>query len=257
MQTLFLSHGSPMLALEDAPTTRFMRNVSSAFSRPKAILVASAHWESKEPMITGAQRPVTIHDFYGFPPELYALRYPAQGNPELAARVKALLSKASFNAEIDNKRGLDHGVWNPLLLMYPAADIPVVELSVQPTRDANWHYSIGAALAPLRDEQVLIVGSGNLTHNLREAFHGHYEKVPTWVSDFARWVAEKIAEKDHESLLDWQTLAPHAKQNHPTVEHFLPFFVALGAAGKSAIARRLHQETDMGVLAMDAYGFGS
>jgi len=255
LPTLFISHGSPMLALEDAPTTLFLRGLSSQFLKPAAIVVASAHWETEEPMVTGAEHPETIHDFQGFPKELYTLRYPAPGDSVLAERVQALLVKAGFKAGIDPRRGLDHGAWNPLLLMYPNADIPVIELSVQPQRDARWHYRIGQALAPLREENILIVGTGNLTHNLREAFRGHHTQTPDWVSVFAKWIEERVRQGDIESLLDWERLAPHAQQNHPTPEHFLPFFVALGAAGAPLQARHLHEDTAMGVLAMDAYAF--
>lgn len=244
-----------MLALENAPTTLFLRGLSAQFSKPSAIVVASAHWETDEPMVTGATHPETIHDFQGFPKELYALRYPAPGDPALAERVQALLAKAEIKASIDPRRGLDHGAWNPLLLMYPAANIPVIELSVQPQHDARWHYRIGQALVPLCEENILIVGTGNLTHNLREAFRGHHVQTPAWVSAFAEWVADKVRQNDIESLLDWQRLAPHARENHPTPEHFLPFFMALGAAGMPLQARHLHEDTAMGVLAMDAYAF--
>jgi len=255
LPTLFISHGSPMLALEDAPTAVFLRGLSSQFPKPRAIVVASAHWETDEPMVTGAAHPETIHDFQGFPKELYALRYPAPGDPALAERVQSLIINAGFKAGIDSRRGMDHGAWNPLLLMYPAADIPVIELSVQPQRDARWHYRIGQALAPLREENILIIGTGNLTHNLREAFRGHHLQTLAWVSEFAKWVEERVRQGDIESLLDWERLAPHAQENHPTPEHFLPFFVALGAAQLPLQVKHLHEDTAMGVLAMDAYAF--
>ncbi len=255
--TLFISHGSPMLALENAPTTKFLRGFAAELPKPSAIIIASAHWETDDPMVTGAVRPETIHDFQGFPEKLYTLRYPVSGNPALANRVQSLLAVAGFKAAIDPTRGLDHGVWNPLLLMYPVANIPVIELSVQPKQDTHWHYRIGQMLAPLRKENILIIGTGNLTHNLREAFRGHHTKTPPWVTAFAEWVANCVAKGDIASLLDWQTLAPYARENHHTPEHFLPFFVALGAAGSPFQAKHLHEDTALGVLAMDAYAFAS
>jgi 4,5-DOPA dioxygenase extradiol len=256
MPALFISHGSPMLALEEEPTTLFLRTLPTHFLKPKAIVIASAHWETSEPMVTGSAHPETIHDFGGFPKELYALRYLAPGDPALAQRIQMLLAKAGFKAGIDTARGLDHGAWDPLMVMYPAADIPIIELSVQPGRDARWHYRVGQALAPLHDENILIIGSGNLTHNLREAFRGHCTQIPVWVSEFAEWVASRVENNDIESLLNWEALAPNAKQNHPTPEHFLPFFIALGAAENSSQAQRLNKEMAMGVLAMDVYVFG-
>ena len=255
MPALFISHGSPMLALEEAPTTVFLRQLSSQLPTPKAIIVASAHWETEPLSITGSAQPRTIHDFQGFPKALYALRYPAAGNPELAKRLQSLFKTAGIESRIDSEYGLDHGAWNPLLLMYPHADIPVIEISVQPHRDARWHYRIGQALATLKQEDILIIGTGNLTHNLREAFLGQHTTTPPWVSEFATWVDERLASGDIESLLDWQTIAPHAKRNHPSPEHFLPFFIALGAASTPLHAKRLHNEVAMGVLAMDAYVF--
>ena len=256
MPALFISHGSPMLALEDAPTTRFLRSLAARISKPTAILVASAHWETPEPMLTGAAHPKTIHDFQGFPKELYALRYPASGDPALAHRVQSLLADAGIKAGIDAARGLDHGAWNPLLLMYPDAKIPVVALSVQPQKNAKWHYQIGQMLAALRKENILIIGTGNLTHNLREAFRGNHTTTPRWVTAFAQWVGACVEKGDVESLLNWEKLAPHARENHPTPEHFLPFFVALGAGDIPLQAKHLHEDMAMGVLAMDAYAFG-
>lgn len=255
MPSLFLSHGSSILALEEEPTTLFLRNLSSQLPKPEAIIVASAHWETDHLMITGASYPETIHDFGGFPKELYEIQYPVPGNPKLSERIKSLLIESGFNAEIDPIRGLDHGVWDPLYVMYPNADIPVVEISVQPNQNAKYHYNIGQALASLKDENIFIIGSGNLTHNLREAFRGQHQKTPEWVSGFSEWVADRVKNNDISSLLNWKELAPYANQNHPTPEHFLPFFIALGVAGDNQYAKRLNTETAMGVLAMDAYIF--
>ena len=245
-----------MLALEEAPTARFLKGLADQMPGPDAIIVASAHWETDEPMITGAMHPETMHDFHGFPEELYELEYSAMGNPLLASQVKSIMNEAGFKAAIDPERGLDHGVWNPLLLLYPQADIPVIELSVQSSQDALWHYRMGETLAPLRQKNILIIGTGNLTHNLREAFRGQHSQPPSWVKAFARWVSEKVAAGNITDLLDWKTLAPYALENHPTPEHFLPFFVALGAAGMPLQSRHLHEDIALGVLAMDAYSFG-
>lgn len=259
LPTLFLSHGSPMLALEDKPTSHFLRGLHASLPRPRAILVASAHWETPEPELLGSPAPETFHDFYGFPEALYRLQYPAPGDPALAARAAELLVAAGFSASVHPTWPRDHGAWNPLLLMYPEATIPVIQLSVQPGRDARHHYALGRALTPLTHEGVMILGSGNLTHNLREAFRAmqhasrHDAETPAWVSAFAEWVAARVAAQEIDALLDWQRAAPHARENHPTPEHFLPFFVALGAAGDAATPTRLHDAVDLEVLAMDAY----
>ena len=174
----------------------------------------------------------------------------------IANRVQSLLAAADIQVDIDLERGLDHGAWNPLLLMYPHADIPVVELSIQPERNAQRHYQIGQALSSLRKENILIIGTGNLTHNLGEAFHGHHSKTPSWVTLFSQWVSDRVAESDIAGLVDWQKSAPYARENHPTPEHFLPLFIALGAAGIPLHAKLLHEGTALGILAMDAYAFG-
>ena len=250
--SFFISHGAPTLSIEDNFSANFLRGLSANIPTPSAIIIISAHWETDLPKITGANNPETIHDFYGFPKQLYELEYNVAGNQELAEKVQDLLGN---QAEIDTLRGLDHGAWSPLRLMYPEAKIPVIQLSVQPQKDANWHYQIGKKLALLKNENVLIIGSGSLTHNLYEALRGNHQTTPNWVSEFANWVADNVAKGDITSLLNWEALAPYAKKNHPTPEHFLPFFVALGAASEPLNGKRIHDNTMFGALAMDAYEF--
>jgi 4,5-DOPA dioxygenase extradiol len=252
MPTLFLSHGAPDMSLRNTPAHRFLQGLPRVLPAPKAILAVSAHWETEGPMLTSSPRPETIHDFGGFPDALYRISYDAPGAPALAGKARALLGPG---AEMDAARGLDHGAWSPLRIMWPEARIPVVQLSVQPRRDAAHHYNLGRMLAPLRDEGVLIVASGNATHNLREAFRGGHTSDPPQVAAFTDWLYKALAEKNHAALLGWSARAPHALWNHPTPEHFLPLFVALGAAGPEAVAERLHDSIDMMVLAMDSYAF--
>ncbi|HYE00775.1 MAG TPA: class III extradiol ring-cleavage dioxygenase [Alphaproteobacteria bacterium] len=254
MPSLFLSHGAPTLALSDSPARHFLAGLGAEIGRPRAVVVATAHWEAAAPAVGGAAAPETVHDFHGFPPELYAVRYPAPGAPDLAAAVAARLAAAGLPAAVDPRRGLDHGVWVPLSLMYPAADVPVVPLSVQSGLGAEHHLRLGAALAGLRDEGVLVVGSGSLTHNLRE-FRGRAEDAPPpdWVAGFADWVAAAVAGDRRDDLAAWERLAPGAARNHPTPEHLLPLFVALGA-GRGP-GRRLHASHSFGILAMDVYAW--
>jgi 4,5-DOPA dioxygenase extradiol len=205
--------------------------------------------------VSGPARNDTIHDFHGFSASLYQITYPAPGDPALAGRVARLLSGAGMTASIDRARGLDHGAWVPLRLMYPKADVPVIQLSVQPGRDAAWHYRIGETLEPLRAEGVLILGSGGAVHNLREvAWEGG--PAPAWAQGFDEWLAAAIAEGRAADLLDWRR-APHARQAQPTDEHFLPLFVALGAAGKGARGERLHQGLTLGSMSMAAFKFAA
>ena len=199
--------------------------------------------------------PETIHDFHGFPRELYRLDYPAPGAPDVANRAAKLLNDAGFSAGIDAERGLDHGAWSPLLLAYPEADIPVVQLSVQPRRDARHHLAVGRALASLLAEDVLVLGSGAVTHNLREfgRYRAH-DAAPDYVGEFDAWLERALLAGDEAALLDWES-APHAALNHPSPEHFLPLFAALGAAGAAPKARRLHASISYGILSMAAYAF--
>ena len=254
--SVFVSHGAPTLAIEDNPAHRFLLGFGVELGRPKAILVVSAHWETRVPALTAAPRLKTVYDFGGFDPVLYTIRYEPPGAVEVGARARGLLESAGFATQTDPARGLDHGGWVPLLLMYPQADIPVAQLSVQSRLGAEHHWRVGQALRPLRDEGVLILASGSLTHNLREAFHSAPGVLtPAWVTAFSEWVAEALAGQRLDELLDYARRAPYARENHPTPEHFLPLLVAWGAGTPGVAPRRVHSSTTLGVLAMDAYVF--
>ena len=256
MPVLFISHGAPTVPLEPGDTGAAWRKLGEQLPRPSAILVISAHWESSVPTVSSAARPETIHDFYGFPDKLYTLQYPAPGAPDMAQSAATALQQAGIPVQFDDTHGLDHGAWVPLSLMYPAADIPVAQLSLQPDKDPAWHFGLGRSLRPLREEGVLIIGSGSITHNLRAVFqHAEGAPAPGWVTEFCDWIAERIQSGDIGALSDYRNRAPHAKQNHPTDEHLLPLFVALGASDKPAGAQRLNQVMTYGLLAMDMWLF--
>lgn len=245
-----------MLALEDAPARDFLKALPGLLpERPKAILVVSAHWERLHPALNAPLWNETIHDFGGFPQILFDQRYPAPGDPVLAQRIAELIREAGFPAGIDPVRGLDHGAWVPLKLMYPGHDIPVLQLSVQTHLGAAHHLKLGEALRPLTEEGVLILGSGSFTHDLRSVEWRGNNVAPDWVTEFADWVNAALAEGRIDDLLNYRTLAPFAARNHPTEEHFLPLFVALGAGGLQAA--HLHQSLTFSVLRMDAFAFAA
>ena len=257
LPTLFVSHGAPTLAIVDSPASRFLRELGKTLPRPKAILVASAHWESRGgPAVSLAAKPETIHDFGGFPDALFAIQYPAPGAPAVAARAASLLAQEGIGTAQSPSRGLDHGAWVPLRLMYPDGDIPVAQISIVRGASPAEHDRIGRALAPLREEGVLIIGSGSLTHNLYE-FRGQPidTAAPRWVSTFGDWMKARLDANDLQALRAYRHQAPHAERNHPTEEHLLPLYVALGAAGDNASAERLHASYEYGILAMDVYAF--
>lgn len=256
MPVLFLSHGAPSLPLDSGETGEAWRQLGESLPRPSSILMISAHWETFVPTVSRAVRPETMHDFSGFPAVLNQLRYAAPGAPQMAEAAATALQQAGIPTRQDYMRGLDHGAWVPLSLMYPQADVPVAQLSIQPKRDPAWHVELGRALRPLREQGVLIVGSGAITHNLRAVFrHPDGEPAPVWVTEFCDWVAGRIAEGDLQSLIDYRKRAPHAEQNHPTDEHLLPLFVALGAANDIRSAQHLNRVMTFGMLAMDAWVF--
>ncbi|ATO18267.1 dioxygenase [Acinetobacter sp. LoGeW2-3] len=249
---LFISHGSPMLALNPEQVGPALERLSVNLPRPEAIIVMSAHWESNALEVNTGIRPETWHDFRGFPPQLYQLRYPAPGRPELAEQILGLLSEAGFSAYANNSRPRDHGVWMPLLHMYPDADIPVVEISLPMNMTAHDIYKIGQTLAPLREQQVLLIGSGSITHNLRELDRtGQSNVVPEWASTFRNHVVSKLTHSDYEAVLDWPSI-PYLERNHPTLEHFAPIFFSMGTGTRFSL---VHSSFSMGSLGMDIYRF--
>ena len=256
LPSLFLSHGAPTLPLTDTPARTFLSELGGMLARPKAILVISAHWETAIPTVSAVERNDTIHDFGGFPRALYELQYPAAGSPQVAARVSELLRASGLDCKIDHRRGLDHGAWVPLLLMYPRADIPVLQLSIQPHLGTRHHLLMGRALAPLRQAGVLIVGSGSMTHDLSEfRGHGPNDPAPDWVNGFPNWFHSSLTSGATDDLLDYRRRAPFAVKNHPTEEHLLPLYAALGAAGAQARTERLHASSTYSILRMDVYAF--
>jgi 4,5-DOPA dioxygenase extradiol len=256
MPAIFVSHGSPTLPLERSPAVEFLRGLGASLGRPAAVLVVSAHWDTERPTVSAVERPPTIHDFYGFPPELYRLRYPAPGAPALARRVAQRLEAAGLGAELDPQRGLDHGAWTPLYHLFPQADVPVTQLSIQWAKGPAHHVRLGEALRPLREEGVLILASGGATHNLRELSRWRGHPVPQpWVVEFNEWLARAVLERRTEDLLAYRERAPHAVRNHPTDEHLVPLFVALGAGDPHGAVERLHSSIASGVISMDAYRF--
>lgn len=243
LPSLFISHGSPMLALNKTPAHAFLRELGKQLS-PKAVVVVSAHWESLALKVSISAKPETIHDFGGFPRELFECQYPAPGEPELAERLAELLGAERV------ERGFDHGAWVPLSLMFPEANVPVVSVSL-PVRWSNAELvTLGEHLSALREENILVIGSGSLTHNLYEILP-QGSPMPAWVDEFAHWVNGRVTANDRAALLDWEH-APKARENHPTPEHFQPLLVAMGAGGK---ATQLHHSVEHGVLAMDVYQF--
>ena len=256
LPSVFLSHGSPMHALQPGAAGEAWAALGRRLGKPRAILIASAHWETSLPMLTGSAKPQTIHDFHNFPEPLYRLRYLAPGAPGLAQRAQALLRDAGLGASIDGTRGLDHGAWAPLLYAYPDADVPVVQVSVQPALGPRHHVALGNSLRSLSGEGVLIIGSGHLTHNLRDWSRGRGKPEP-YAAEFQAWVKEKLEQKDLAALLDYRTRSAHGARAHPTDEHFLPFFFALGAAPEGSRPERIYDAIDDGVLAMDAYVFNA
>ena len=252
LPSISVSHGSPTLPFDDVPAREFLRGLGAKLEKPKAVLVASAHWETQALALSAAPRNATIHDFAGFPKPLYGLRYDAPGEPALAERAASLLAGAGLRASIDAERGLDHGAWVPLMLMYPDADIPALQLSVQSGAGAAHHIALGRALASLRAEGVLILGSGGFVHNLG-AIDWSGGAEPEWSRAFAVWTHRHLLARDETALADYRMRAPYAVQAHPTEEHFMPLFVAYGAGGETAL--RLHSSATFGSLRMDAYSF--
>lgn len=255
--TVFISHGSPMLPLEPGTAAGMLKELGQELPRPKAILAFSPHWMARQPAVGSSAHPETIHDFSGFDPALHQMRYPVAGNPEVAQRAASLLERAGWTAPLDPKRGLDHGVWVPLSIMFPQADVPVVPVAMPWPLDASGAHRLGAALSPLAEEGVLLFGTGSLTHNLRDfsPASGTDEAPQTYVSEFVDWMRNTIERGDTAALLAYRDQAPHAARAHPTDEHLLPLFWALGAAGAGARPRHLAGGVHYGMLSMDGWIF--
>jgi len=258
MDTYFISHGSPTLAIEELPARHFLLDWGKILAdKPKAILVISGHWDTSVPCVNVVSRNSTIYDFYGFPREMYQLQYNAPGAPDLAKRVKELLINSGFKTvREDSSRGLDHGAWVPLSLMYPKADIPVCQLSVQSNQNGEHHYKMGKALAPLKSEGVLIIGSGSATHNLR-ALRSNGSSPAPWAEAFDNWLTEALINGRHDEINNFQEKAPSASMAHPYPDHFYPLHVALGAAGEGAKAELIHNSWSNGSLSYSSYSFKS
>ena len=250
--SLFISHGAPTMAMQPSEARDFLIALGQRLKRPDAIVIASAHDEAEGVVVRAPDRFRTWHDFGNFDPKLFEMRYEPPGAKDVADAAQALLEAAGLAPIRSDARQLDHGSWVPLSLLFPEADVPLVTVSVDPRRDAAWHEAIGRALAPLRERNVLVIGSGSISHNLREVFGGSEERA--WVERFTAWVAEKTEAGERDALLGAMAQAPDAVRNHPTDEHFLPFYVGLGAGGGAG--KRIHHSYTFGVLAMDVYVFG-
>ncbi|MDJ1168596.1 class III extradiol ring-cleavage dioxygenase [Roseofilum sp. BLCC_M154] len=252
----FISHGAPDVLLHSLPVLECWHSLSADCPIPQAILGVSAHWTTSEPVVSAATDPETLYDFRGFPPSLSEIVYPVSGAPELAHQIVECLQEAGLTCAITPHRGLDHGAWVPLSCIYPEAQIPVTQLSIQPHRDPAYHLALGRSLSSLRSQGILIIASGSMTHNL--SYFGQYPlhaEPPFWVQEFDRWMEKTLQDGDLERLTHYRQLAPYAVENHPTDEHLLPLFVALGAAGESWKSKRLHSSFTYGVLSMAAFEF--
>lgn len=253
LPSLFISHGSPMLALEPGESGPALARLAAHLPKPKAIVIVSAHWESNELLVSANPQPRTWHDFGGFPPALYEVQYPAPGDPQLAAQVADMLNAAQLPTRLDPQRPFDHGVWVPLSLMYPEADIPVVQVSLPSRQGPALQTQVGQALASLRQQGILLIGSGSITHNLRDLdWNAGPESIEPWAKAFRDWIVEKLAANDEAALHDYRRQAPNAVRSHPSDEHLLPLYFARGAGGEFSIA---HQGFTMGTLGMDIYRF--
>ena len=253
---LFVSHGAPLFALEAGTTgpalTQWGATLRAQHPGLRGVVIMSPHWMARSVQVMTGPQPATWHDFGGFPPALYELQYPAAGSPALAQEVLGLLQAAGVAAQGDAARPFDHGAWVPLMHLFPQADLPVVQVALPMGAGPAEVFALGAALRSLRSEGVLVIGSGSMTHNLAEFFGGAHEPAP-YVLAFSRWIEDTLARGDLSALLNYRSLAPGASRAHPTEDHFLPIFFALGVAGDDLHAHYLGREVMYGILSMDAF----
>ncbi|MCM5571602.1 dioxygenase [Burkholderiaceae bacterium FT117] len=253
---LFVSHGAPTFALEPGALGARLRELGAGLASLRAVLVVSPHWQTRGLEVTTTERPDTIHDFGGFPPELYRLAYPAPGAPQAALDAAARLREAGWQVAEDDRRGLDHGAWVPLMHLLPAAQVPVFQLSMPRSLDAARALDLGRALAPLRAKGIAILASGSMTHNLHE-FRGGAARPEAYVARFTEWVRDAVQRHDFRSLADYRRVAPEAVRAHPTDEHFLPLLVAVGTCGDEERPELLDDEIRYGMLSMESYAWGT
>lgn len=253
--SLFISHGPPSIAFQDSSAHRFLKALGRTMPKPSAVICISAHWETTRPFITSSAVPDIIYDFSG-PPQRHQLSYKPPGAADLAEQVTDALRAGGLDADTAPRRGLDHGVWIPLLLMYPSGDVPVVQLSIQTEADSAYHFALGRALRDCVPPDVLIMGSGGAVHNL-DAVREHAREAdpPEYVMDFDNWLNDRICNGEIDAVVDYKRLAPEPERCHPyPAEHFLPLPVAFGAA-RSPAGKRLHSSFMYGTLSMAAYGW--
>lgn len=256
LPSLFVSHGAPTFALEPGRAGALLRQLGPLLPRPRAVLVVSPHWGSYQPLVGTSAQPATVHDFGGFPSELYALRYPAAGQPELAKEAARLLNAAGCAARCDERRGLDHGAWVPLMHLLPEAKVPVFQVSMPHKLTTQHALELGRALAPLRSQGVLLVASGSLTHNLYD-YRQSDAPTASYAEEFAAWVRTAVLTKGARQLLDYRAQAPHAQRAHPSEEHFLPLLVAMGAVNDADAVTVLQGGITHGALSMESYVWGA
>jgi 4,5-DOPA dioxygenase extradiol len=249
-ESYFISHGSPMLAIQDNTYTQELQRLGKSMGKPEAVIVFTAHWTSRELTLTDTDDVYeTIYDFGGFPDELFRVKYPARGSKSLSEDIRNLLETAGIQAKPTSARGLDHGVWVILRHLFPDADIPVVAISVNPQLPPEQQYRIGQALAAIRKQRnVLILGSGATVHNFRAMNLRDPDRVDDWAKEFDDWLVEKMKQWDTASLFNYEQLAPHARQATPDYEHFLPLFIAMGSGDMERKAELVHQSYQYGSL---------
>lgn len=262
LPSLFVSHGAPLFALEAGSSGPALRQWGEAVLEQgplRAVVIMSAHWMARSPSVMTTPQPQTWHDFGGFPAALYQLQYPAPGSPAIAQEVLGLLAAAGISAQPDVKRPLDHGAWVPLMHLFPQANVPVVQVALPAGYGPEQVFAMGAALHSLGQSGILLVGSGSMTHNLAE-FGGAATAPMPYVGEFSRWVEAAVVQGERAALLNYRTLAPHATRAHPTDDHFLPLFFALGASGwgghRPPAVHYLSREVMYGMLAMDSFALG-
>jgi 4,5-DOPA dioxygenase extradiol len=246
MPVIFVGHGNPMNAIEDNEFSHAWRTLGESLPRPDAILCISAHWQARGSYVTAMQEPRTIHDFYGFPRELNEVIYPAPGSPQWAAGVRDAVHFTQI--ELTKEWGLDHGTWSVLCRMFPKADVPVIQLSLDYTRPPEFHYQLGKALQPLRSQGVLIIGSGNMVHNLRIMEWG--DQAFEWAQRFDHRLAELILNRDHQTLIDYDLLGEDARLAIPTNEHYLPLLYTLALQGEEENVRFFAEKVTLGSISM-------